>query len=136
VRGQSNSTDVTPVNLAKLIQSDGERVLGKAEFARYQHLQDVLEAIKSEASSAGMALGVTEIGATPLETYVLLRGNPQNHGDKVEPAFLEVLGGEKPVIPTSAPGAKSSGRRLALADWLASPANPLTSRVIVNRNWE
>jgi mono/diheme cytochrome c family protein len=134
--GGGNAKAPPDFDLANLIQSDGERILGKAEFARYQHLQGRLESLKSEAAPAGMAIGVTESGATPPETYVLLRGNPQNHGDKVEPAFLEVLGGEKPVIPTPAPGAKSSGRRLALADWLVSPANPLTSRVIVNRIWQ
>jgi hypothetical protein len=136
VRGQSNPTDVAPDDITKLIQSDGERILGKAEFVRYQNLQGRLEALKSEFVAAGSALGVTESGPVPPDTFVLLRGNPQNHGDKVEPAFLEVLGGAKPVIPTSPPGAKSSGRRLALADWLASPQNPLTPRVIVNRIWQ
>ncbi len=122
--------------LPKLLESDGERVLGKAEYARYQYLQGRLEALKSEVTPAGVALGVTESGSNPPETFVLLRGNPQNHGDKVEPAFLEVLGGQKPLIPTPPPGAKSSGRRLALANWLASPENPLTPRVIVNRIWQ
>ena len=30
----------------------------------------------------------------------------------------------------------SSGRRIALAEWIASPANPLTARVMVNRLWQ
>ena len=96
---------------AGLIKTDGERVLGTAEFKRYQYLQGRLEALKSETTPAGAALGVTEAGPTPPETFVLLRGNPRNHGDKVEPAFPEVLGGEKPVLPTPGPGAKSGGRR-------------------------
>jgi mono/diheme cytochrome c family protein len=123
-------------DLASLIETDGERVLGTAEFKRYQHLQGRLEALKSETAAAGAALGVTETGTSPPDTFVLLRGNPHNQGDKVEPAFPDVLGGEKPVIPTPAPGAKSSGRRLALANWIASEANPLTPRVIVNRIWQ
>jgi mono/diheme cytochrome c family protein len=123
-------------DLASIIKTDGEHVLGTAEFKRYQYLQGRLEALKSETTPAGAALGVTEAGPTSPETFVLLRGNPHNRGDKVEPAFPEVLGGGKPVLPTPRPGAKSSGRRLALANWLASEANPLTPRVIVNRLWQ
>jgi hypothetical protein len=39
---------------------------------------------------------------------------------------------EKPVIN---PSATSSGRRTALANWIASGKNPLTARVYVNRVW-
>jgi mono/diheme cytochrome c family protein len=130
--------DVAAKNLdvASRIQTDGDRVLGTAEFKRYQYLQGRLEALKSETALAGAALGVTESGPTPPDTFVLLRGNSHNHGDKVNPAFPDVLGGEEPVIPTPAPGAKTSSRRLALANWLASESNPLTPRVIVNRIWQ
>jgi hypothetical protein len=56
----------------------------------------------------------------------------------VQPGFLTVLvNGAAP--PTShrpnRPDYPTSGRRRALADWIASPDNPLTSRVIVNRIW-
>ena len=33
------------------------------------------------------------------------------------------------------PDGRTSGRRLALAEWLGSTDNPLTARVIVNRVW-
>lgn len=36
---------------------------------------------------------------------------------------------------TTATPASTSGRRKALADWIANPANPLTARVMVNRVW-
>jgi hypothetical protein len=34
------------------------------------------------------------------------------------------------------PGAKKTGRRLALAKWLVNPEHPLTARVLVNRIWK
>src|SRR5262249_9048782 len=33
-------------------------------------------------------------------------------------------------------GARTSGRRRVLADWIASPENPLTARVMANRVWQ
>ena len=67
---------------------------------------------------------------------MLARGNPHVPGDEVEPAFLTVLGGRQPTIPPRSAEAKSSGRRRALADWIASPENPLTARVMANRVWQ
>jgi uncharacterized protein DUF1553/uncharacterized protein DUF1549/cytochrome c len=53
----------------------------------------------------------------------------------VEPGYLLALVNGEP--PTSHPPktGDSSGRRRALAEWIASPDNPLTARVIVNRIW-
>ncbi len=55
----------------------------------------------------------------------------------VEPGFLTVLatGDEAVTRPPARPDYVSSGRRRALAEWIASPDNPLTSRVLVNRLW-
>src|SRR5205823_2662089 len=80
-------------------------------------------ALKDDSSSTNKALVVTENGARAPETFVLIRGNPQVKGDQVEPAFLEVLNAPPPRIPVATPGAKSTGRRTALANWIASPTN-------------
>ncbi len=40
-----------------------------------------------------------------------------------------------PVIASPSDG-RSTGRRTALAKWIASPDNPLTARVLVNRVWQ
>jgi hypothetical protein len=56
----------------------------------------------------------------------------------VQPGFLTVLvNGTSPSTThrPNRPGYVTSGRRRALAEAIASPANPLTARVMVNRIW-
>lgn len=54
----------------------------------------------------------------------------------MKPGFIDVItyGSPPTVIPR--PDGNTSGRRLALARWIASPQHPLTARVIVNRLWQ
>ncbi|MFO0941825.1 MAG: DUF1553 domain-containing protein [Pirellulales bacterium] len=47
-----------------------------------------------------------------------------------------IIDGKPALIEPPAPALQSTGRRTALAKWIASPNNPLTARVIVNRIWE
>ena len=83
-----------------------------------------------------LALCVANGPPEPPKTYVLVRGNPGSPGKvEMKPGFPEVLGFPDPVIPKPAKGATSSGRRLALANWIADPANPLPARVFANRVW-
>ncbi|MDF2440451.1 MAG: hypothetical protein JWN98_1435, partial [Abditibacteriota bacterium] len=63
----------------------------------------------------------------PRDTFLLQRGVYDKHGDKVAHGVPSVL----PPLPSDAPP-----NRLALARWLMAPANPLTSRVTVNRYWQ
>jgi hypothetical protein len=60
-----------------------------------------------------------------------------NKAPVVQPGFLSVLtrGTPPPAHPPSRDDYVTSGRRRALAEWIASPENPLTARVIVNRVW-
>jgi hypothetical protein len=54
----------------------------------------------------------------------------------VEPGYLRVLAGDTtPAITRPPKNGASSGRRRALAEWIASADNPLTARVLVNRLW-
>jgi hypothetical protein len=54
----------------------------------------------------------------------------------MQPGFVQVAtyGNPPTVIPR--PDGRTSGRRLALAQWIGSAQNPLTARVIVNRLWQ
>ena len=66
---------------------------------------------------------------TPHEPQIFVRGNPTTLGRRVPRQFLELL---SPAPRT--PFTHGSGR-LELANAIASPSNPLTARVIVNRVW-
>lgn len=123
-------------DLRQLMAREGPSLLGKERVAAYNKLKKSLEALKKKQVPAEMALCVSEPGPTPPETRIMIRGNPHAPGDVVTPGFPEVLTTAAPIISAPKPGARSSGRRLALANWIASKDNPLTVRVLVNRVWQ
>jgi hypothetical protein len=65
----------------------------------------------------------------PRDSYVFIKGNRGSRGPNVPRQFLEILSGEN-----REPFRDGSGR-LELAKEIASPDNPLTARVMVNRVW-
>lgn len=65
------------------------------------------------------------------DTYLMVRGDPLANGPAVAPAGPALFG--VPALPADAPEAQ---RRLSLAQLIASPDNPLTARVLVNRVWQ
>ena len=103
-----------------------ERSRGRLEHLRKTPLQQEV-----------LAMVAQERGLTPPEMFIHIRGSVHAPGDKVQPAFPVILGGGPDVeIPKPKEGAKTVGRRKVLADWIASPENPRTSRVMVNRLWQ
>jgi cytochrome c553 len=72
------------------------------------------------------AMGVKE--GAPVDAKIYVRGDVDSPGATVPRGVLTLL------KPIGQPG-RSSGR-LALADWLVGPENPLTPRVMVNRIWK
>ncbi len=73
--------------------------------------------------------------ATPADWHVHIRGEIRNLGPVVRRGFLSVATPETISSTVSAAAANSSSGRRELAEWLASPNNPLTARVYVNRVW-
>ncbi|WP_202921493.1 PSD1 and planctomycete cytochrome C domain-containing protein [Anatilimnocola aggregata] len=79
-------------------------------------------------------MAITDVGRQPRETFVLYRGDLNNKGPKVEanvPRLFQSAANFKPAALE-----KSSGQRLALANWIAAEENPLSWRVMANRLWQ
>jgi hypothetical protein len=68
---------------------------------------------------------------TPDAVHRLKRGDVMQKLEEVGPG---VLASVKPALAIK-PTATDPQRRLALAEWIAHPDNPLTARVLVNRVW-
>ncbi len=68
-------------------------------------------------------------------SYFLIRGDIESRGSLMKPGFIDVITFGNPPTEIPPPDGRTSGRRRALAEWLGSPENPLTARVIVNRIW-
>lgn len=68
------------------------------------------------------------------EVRMTVRGDFHGTGDKVNPGFPKVLGGETD-LPEPDTATLVPQRRKALALWLTHKDHPLTARVMVNRVW-
>jgi hypothetical protein len=132
--GQPGHQPIAPGSLHKIIKQEGESVLGKERYDHYTDLQKKLKSLNVKDVSTEMALSVAEEGPKAPDTFVLMRGNANVPGDKVEPAFLSILTrSPEAKIPEPLPGARTCGRRTVLANWIASKDNPMTARVMANR---
>ncbi len=97
---------------------------------RINSIQADLVKLTDPAVNGPVAFGVRD-AAKVGDTELRIRGEAEKLGPTVPRGFLSVF--DVPGAPDINP--KQSGR-LELADWLASPKNPLTPRVIVNRVWK
>ncbi len=114
------------------------RVVGKLhgdDKTRFEELQSQLEAFSSlRPDEIDRASGMIDVSADAPPTHVLANGRYTSPGQEVQPGFPAVLkAGEVVIVPPE--GGGSTGRRSALANWLARPSNPLTARVMSNRVW-
>lgn len=127
--------------LAQLVQrqvdfgyrrTDFKKIFAKDEkkLARYTELTEKLKAFdKLKPAPLPAAFITTDVGTEPAETILKRR----EKDEVIEPAFLTLLGQPAPKIT---PTETTTGRRTALANWIASEENPFTARVMVNRVWQ
>jgi hypothetical protein len=132
----SNDRDIA--NYLKLTANDKQHPqhtdANVEKWAEYEKLSEQLKKfdnLKPESGSRYIS-AATELGPDSPATHIRFVGTHERPLDEVQPAFPAAMTDEKPNI---VPSATSSGRRAALANWIASPKNPLTARVYVNRVW-
>ncbi len=103
------------------------------EQAQIDTLKNKIEQTRQLTNDLPRGYYMVEPEAVPAATHLLIRGKAGNLGPEVAPGMPAVLVKEEPAFP---PPQRTSLRRLTLAKWIASPDNPLTARVIVNRVWQ
>ncbi len=123
------------MNRLPLVEKRVDGLITRKQFNEYRRLTNDLKKHLENPAGSIKVLCVKEKGPRAPESFVRVRGNAAVKGDQVEPAFISVLSPPEPAIETPEHG-ESTGRRLALAKWIASPDNPLTARVMANRLWQ
>jgi mono/diheme cytochrome c family protein len=104
--------------------------LAEAEQGR-QWLAELEKARKERSSLSKAPMVYAGNFSQPGPTHRFHRGDPMQKRETVPPGTLAVF---NPL--TLATNTPEQQRRLQLADWIASPENPLTARVLVNRLWQ
>ena len=99
-------------------------------LAEYHRLSEIARVLESGAADEASAMSVAD-GTVLTSLPISIRGNHRNPGEAVPRSFPTVM--QRDASMVTLPDNQSG--RLQLAEWMASPNNPLTSRVIVNRIW-
>ena len=113
----------------KLDRRGFQRVIGnKIQNQEAAEAAKIVELNMSHPGSPIRAMVLTDKDR-PVDSFIMIRGEPANKGPVVPRKFIDILAGPKPE-----PFKNGSGRYdLAMA--VASKDNPLTARVFVNRAW-
>lgn len=141
------SFDVDQVRIESSIDSkDLPAAAREAETARQKTAGEFLKKIqaqeKKRPADPGKIAPVTDLSPTPPDVHLLERGIHKNRGARVEaaaPSVLNEVTNSAKLGPKPAELTASTGRRLALAQFLTRPdtrASALLARVTVNRWWQ
>ena len=118
------------------LDAGGRALLGDDKTDAYLEAKDELaRLVAAPFIEPYPASVIAERGRETTEQYIHMRGSANAPGDLVLAGFPAVLGGQDASFSPLA-DVNSTGGRLALARWITSPDNPLTSRVIANRLWQ
>src|SRR5262249_34563578 len=102
---------------------------------RIHQLEDELSGLRAKLAAVPKPdKAFAAVVLPPEPTHVLRRGDVSMKGEMVAPAGLSAIRGLSSDfgLPRDPPDGE---RRRKMAEWIANPANPLFSRVMVNRAW-
>ena len=145
-RWTAPSEDSSRYELLEALLKDKEKCVEEAKTKKIFFQDDEVDAMeKQQKVIDALSLDLEEFKKTlppePEHVHTLaesgsqdipvaVRGDPVQPGEVVPRRFLQVLAGDQPP-----PFSQGSGR-MELARSVASPSNPLTARVMVNRIWQ
>jgi len=114
----------------KLAEVRTTLLAARKRLARLQKASGNAKPKKNAKQTGPLAMGVREGKVEDCPIY--LRGDVTKSGGKAKRGFLTILSAnlKQPVLETEQSG------RLEYANWIASPENPLTARVLANRVWQ
>lgn len=122
---------------AKITEKDIVALMSPDDRRHHKALKAEIETLeKQKPAPYPTARATGEAGREPRPSYFLLRGSIDAKGSSMTPGVLTVATAGEPVFPVPPPDASSTWRRRGFAEWLATPQNPLTARVMVNRIWQ
>ena len=126
--------DILNHRLLQLEETASDRA---KEQALRKSLAKIEQEIKKVPALPSVWIGTRVEADSKGPFHVFLGGSPQKKGADVVPASLSVLSDTsgRNFSYRLAPNEPESKRRLAFADWLFHPDNPLTPRVLANRLW-
>ncbi len=113
---------------------DEVKGLAKENKQRQEELKAQIGSIDSRRRQPRRAMAATDSGPSPPATHLLYQGDFASPREETPPGFVSVL--QPAPANIEPPRSGTSGRRLALANWITSQDNPWTARVIVNRIWQ
>jgi hypothetical protein len=96
-----------------------------------------IEQLRSDIPEEQFVRALVEPAGHNPQTFLFHRGDPNQPLHPIAPGVPAVTADEGAEIelPADDPDLPTTGRRLAFANWLTGPENPLTSRALVNRVW-
>jgi mono/diheme cytochrome c family protein len=137
---QYHESDTVPAELAAVLatvtQLNGDQQKKLRDHYRRIHspefkaLFDQVQSWREEDGAIERAIPMTLVARErdkPRETFILMRGEYDQKGEKIEPGVPAIFNPFPADTPTN---------RLGFAKWLLDSENPLTARVTVNRFWQ